>query len=245
MTHMAVVHHAHPPHHEPHKESDAGEKLNWLRAAVLGANDGIVSVASIVVGVAGASSSVNFIFTAGVAGLVAGALSMAAGEYVSVSTQRDTENALLLKERWELENLPEEEFEELTGLYEKKGMSRSTALLVAKELTAHDAFAAHIDAELHIDPDDLTNPWHAAFASALSFFCGAIIPLITIVILPPALRIPVTFVAVIIALAITGSLSAYVGGAKISKATVRVIIGGAIAMIVTYGIGKLFGLAGI
>ena len=241
---MAIVHHAHP-HHEPHKETDAGEKLNWLRAAVLGANDGIVSVASIVVGVAGASSSLGAIFTAGVAGLVAGALSMAAGEYVSVSTQRDTEKALLAKERWELENLPDEEFEELTGLYEKKGMSRSTALLVAKELTEHDAFAAHIDAELHINPDDLTNPWHAACASALSFFCGAIIPLITIIILPPSLRIFVTFIAVIIALAITGSLSAYVGGAKQSTATVRVVIGGAIAMLVTFGIGKLFGLAGI
>lgn len=239
---MAIVHRTHK---EPHALTDTGSKLNWLRASVLGANDGIVSVASIVVGVAGASSAPGFILTAGVAGLVAGALSMAVGEYVSVSTQRDTENALLAKERWELENLPEEELEELTKIYQAKGLSEETAHKVAEELTAHDVFAAHVDAELHINPDELTNPWHAAFASAISFFSGAIIPLIAILLPPAAYRIPVTFAAVLIALAITGSLSAYVGGAKKTAATIRVVLGGAVAMAITFGIGKIFGVIGI
>lgn len=231
-------------HKEPHKDN-AGTQLNWLRAAVLGANDGIVSVASIVVGVAGASSSSGFIFTAGVAGLAAGALSMAAGEYVSVNTQRDTEKALLEKEKAELRDYPEQELQELVGIYEKKGLSKETARTVAKELTDHDAFAAHADAELGIDPNELTSPWYAAFASAASFFCGAIIPLLAVTLPPAALRIPVTFAAVIIALMITGSLSAYVGGANKMKASIRVVLGGLVAMIITYGIGKLVGGVGL
>ena len=231
-------------HYEPHNSSSSS-KLNWLRAAVLGANDGIISVASIVVGVAGASNSSSFIITAGVAGLVAGSLSMAVGEYVSVSTQRDTEKALLEKERRELEEEPEEELEELIRIYESKGLMRATAETVAKELTAHDAFAAHVDAELQLDPNDLTNPWAAAFASAISFLSGAVIPLIAIALPPASLRIPVTFVAVLVALIITGTLSAYAGDAKKMRATIRVVLGGAIAMFVTYGIGKLFGVSGV
>src|SRR5512143_218738 len=140
------------PHGEKHGASNTG-KLNWLRAAVLGANDGIVSIAGLVVGVAGATSSSSEIVTAGIAGIVAGAISMAAGEYVSVSSSRDTERALLEKERRELREYPREEFEELTGLYEKRGLSRKTAAAVAEELTAHDAFMAHADAELGIDPE--------------------------------------------------------------------------------------------
>ncbi|MEI8130544.1 MAG: VIT family protein [bacterium] len=220
-------------------------KLNWLRAAVLGANDGIVSVSSVVVGVAGATNTTGFILTAGVASLVAGALSMAVGEYVSVSTQRDTERALLEKERWELVNEPEAEQQELATIYQQKGLSEKTAQLVAQELTDHDAFAAHVDAELGLDPDDLTNPWHAAYASGAAFFCGAIIPLLAIVLPPASIRIPVTFGAVIIALIITGGLSAHAGGASKRKATLRVVGGGLIAMLVTFGIGKLFGVAGI
>ena len=233
-----------PPHNEPHN-AGASSTLNWLRAAVLGANDGVVSVASIVVGVAGASDTTGFIITAGVAGLVAGALSMAVGEYVSVSTQRDTELALLAKERRELEEQPELELAELTAIYESKGLSPTTARTVAAELTAHDAFAAHVDAELHIDPNDLTNPWHAAFASAASFFTGAIIPLIAIALPPASIRIPVTFAAVLVVLIITGTLSAYAGGANKTRATVRVVVGGILAMIITFGIGKLFGVVGI
>ncbi len=234
----------------PEEHGDASEaKLNWLRAAVLGANDGIVSVASVVVGVAGATAgsphAASFILTAGVAAMAAGALSMASGEYVSVSTQRDTERALLAKERYELEHFPEAELEELAQLYKKKGMSTETAHVVARELTAKDAFAAHVDAELGIDPNDLTDPWHAAFASAASFVVGAIVPLVVVVLSPEALRIPLTFFAVILALAITGSLSAYVGGANKSRATIRVILGGMFAMGITFGIGKLVGVSGI
>ena len=223
----------------------SGSKLNWLRAAVLGANDGIVSVSAVVVGVAGASSSVSFILTAGVAALVAGALSMAVGEYVSVSAQRDTERALLEKERQELLDDPEAELEELAAIYQRKGMSKATAHLVAQELTEHDAFAAHVDAELNIDPNDLTNPWHAAYASGAAFFCGAIIPLIAILLPFGRMRVPFTFLAVVVALVITGGLSAQAGGAKKTRAIIRVVTGGVLAMIVTYGVGTLFGIAGI
>jgi vacuolar iron transporter family protein len=227
-------------HAEPHSDI-SGSKLNWLRAAVLGANDGIVSVAGIVAGVAGATDSRSTILTAGIAGLVAGALSMAAGEYVSVSSQRDTERALLRQEKAELHADPVSELQELATIYEAKGLSKKTAQLVAEELTEHDAFAAHADAELNIDPDALTNPWHAAVASAAAFFCGAIVPILAVTLSPGLLRVPLTFVSVILALIITGILSAMVGGASKANATVRVVIGGVVAMAVTYGIGKLVG----
>ncbi len=229
---------------EPHGTGVAS-KLNWLRAGVLGANDGIVSVAGLVVGVAAATSERGPIMTAGIAGLVAGAVSMALGEYVSVSTQRDTEKALLAKERRELEEAPADELAELTAIYEGKGLTPSTARLVADELTAHDDFAAHVDAELGIDPDDLTNPWQASLSSAVSFTVGALLPLIAIVALPPAVRIPITFVTVLIALALTGTVSARLGGASATRAVLRVTIGGAIAMIVTYAIGQALGVAGV
>ncbi len=229
---------AHPA--EPHVGA-INTKLNWLRAGVLGANDGIVSVAGIVVGVAAATTERGPIFTAGLAGLAAGALSMALGEYVSVSTQRDTERALLAKERRELVEEPEAELAELVGLYQAKGLSPETARTVAEELTAHDAFAAHIDIELGIDPDELTNPWHAAGSSAIAFTVGAMLPLLTILLLPPSTRIPVTFVAVLIALAVTGWISARLGGADPRRAVTRVVIGGALAMAITWAIGHIFG----
>lgn len=230
---------------EPHTPGGVGAKLNWLRAAVLGANDGIVSIAALVVGVAGATNSISAIFTAGIAGILAGALSMAAGEYVSVSSQRDTEKVLIEKERDELATRPDAELEELTKLYENKGLTHATAITVAQELTAHDAFAAHLEAELHIDPKKLVNPWQAAFASAASFFAGAVLPMLAIVIPPEGWRIPVTFASVILALAVTGSLSAYAGGANKTRAVVRVVFGGVFAMTVTYMIGKLFSVTGI
>ncbi len=223
----------------------SGQKLNWLRAAVLGANDGIVSTAALVVGVAGASDSSGFILTAGVAGLVAGAISMGVGEYVSVSAQRDTEKAFIETERQELIDDPDGELEELVEIYEHKGLSPQTARMVAEELTAKDPFAAHLDAELGIDQHNLTSPSHAAWASALSFLCGAIIPLIMIAVSPSKIRVPFTFVGVIIALLITGALSAHAGGANKSKAALRVVVGGILAMIITFSIGKLFGVAGI
>jgi VIT1/CCC1 family predicted Fe2+/Mn2+ transporter len=227
---------------EPHA-AGAASKLNWLRAGVLGANDGIVSVAGIVIGVAAATASREPILTAGIAGLTAGAVSMALGEYVSVSTQRDTEKALLEKERAELDEQPEEELEELAAIYEAKGLTAETAWQVATELTEKDAFAAHVEAELGIDPDELTNPWHAAFSSAVSFTLGALLPLLAIVLLPAHLRIPITFVVVAAALALTGFVSATVGDANRRAAVLRVTVGGMLAMAVTYLIGTLVGTA--
>lgn len=229
-------------HDEPHTSNHTA-KLNWLRAGVLGANDGIVSIAGLVVGVAGATATLGVISTAGIAGIVAGAISMAAGEYVSVSSSRDTERAMLKKEQEELRDYPKEELEELTKLYQAKGLKRSTAETVAKELTAHDAFAAHVDAELNIDPDNLTNPTHAALASAVAFTVGGIIPMIAILVPPASIRIPVAFISVLVALVITGTVSAKIGGAHVGRAVVRVVGGGALAMIVTYGIGAAFHLS--
>ena len=234
-----------PISHTEMQDKNTSGKLNWLRAAVLGANDGIVSVSSVILGVAGASTNMQYILTAGVAAMVAGALSMATGEYVSVSAQRDSERALLEKERRELVDMPEKELEELITIYEHKGLSRTTAEIVGKELTTHDEFAAHVDAELGIDPDDLTNPWHAAYASAIAFLCGAIIPLITTFVTPAGWHIQAVFVSVIFALTITGMLSAYSGGSSKRVATLRVVSGGILAMLVTFGVGKLFGVVGI
>ncbi|MGA0567397.1 VIT1/CCC1 transporter family protein [Rathayibacter sp. KR2-224] len=228
---------------EPHVGGTA-QRLNWLRAGVLGANDGIVSVAAIVVGVAGATSNAGPIVIAGLAALVGGAVSMALGEYVSVSSQRDSERALIEKEKHELATMPDEEFEELAGLYREKGLSEETAHKVAEELTAHDALRAHLSAELDIDPDDVVSPWHAAFASALSFLVGGALPMLTIL-LPELLRIPVTFVAVILALALTGYLAAAIGGSPRGKAALRVVIGGVIALVATYLIGRLFNVVGV
>ena len=229
-----------PHSDEPHEES-IGSRLNWQRAEVLGANDGIVSTAGLVVGVAGATTDRTAILVAGIAGLAAGALSMAAGEYVSVSTQRDSEKALLEKERRELAEEPEEELAELAGLYVDRGLSEELALQVAHELTAHDALGAHAEAELGIDPDDLTNPWHAAWASMLAFTVGALLPLLTIVLVPDGVRVPVTMVTVVVALAGTGWLSATLGSSPTGRAVLRNVLGGLLAMLVTYLIGTLVG----
>lgn len=229
---------------EPHREGLA-QRLNWLRAGVLGANDGIVSVAAVVVGVAGATGEVAPILTAGVAALVGGAISMALGEYVSVSSQRDSEHALIAKERRELAEMPEQELAELAGLFVAKGLKPDTARQVALELTEHDVLAAHLSAELGIDQDDVVSPWHAAFASAVAFTIGGLLPLLTILLLPDAVRIPITFAVVLVALAITGYVAAYIGGSPRGKATARVVIGGALALIVTFAIGALLGTSGV
>ena len=215
--------------------------MNWLRAGVLGANDGIVSTAGIVVGVAAATVERGPILTAGIAGLAAGAVSMALGEYVSVSTQRDTERALLRKERRELKEDPEAELDELTALYEAKGLSSATARSAAEELTEHDAFAAHAEVELGIDPEDLTNPWTAAVSSAVSFTVGALLPLLAILLPPIGLRIPVTVVAALASLTITGAVSARLGGAAVQRAIMRNVIGGGLALAITYAIGHVVG----
>ncbi|MQY23688.1 VIT1/CCC1 transporter family protein [Nocardia macrotermitis] len=233
---------AHP--HEPHGNGLAS-RLNWLRAGVLGANDGIVSTAGLVVGVAATTTASGAILTAGIAGLTAGAISMAVGEYISVSTQRDSERALLSKERRELAEEPDYELNELAQIYEGKGLSPDTARLVAEELTAHDAFTAHAEAELGLDPTELTNPWQAALSSAVSFTLGAILPILAILLPPVSWRIPVTFVAVLIALGLTGSVSARLGGSNPRRAVLRVVVGGALAMAVTYGIGQLADVSGL
>lgn len=226
--------------HEPHDDSISG-RLNALRAAVLGANDGIVSVAGLVMGVAGATTDRHTILVAGTAGLVAGALSMAVGEYVSVSTQRDTEKALVAKETRELREEPEEELAELIDLYRRKGLDDDLAREVAVQLTAKDALRAHLDVELGIDPDDLTSPWQAAAASMASFTLGALLPLLTILVFAPGLRVLVTVVAVTLALALAGLLSARAGDAPVRPAVTRVVVGGVLAMAVTYAIGSLVG----
>lgn len=225
---------------EPHG-AGLGQRLNWLRAGVLGANDGIVSVAALVVGVAGATTDTPALFLAGIAGLVGGAISMALGEYVSVSSQRDSERALIAKESRELRDMPDEELDELTQLYRDRGLSEATARRVAEELTRHDALAAHLEVELHIDQHDLVNPWHAAISSAIAFTAGALLPLLAILLPPPAWRVPVTFVAVLVALAVTGSISARLGGAPRGRAILRLVVGGALALGVTWLIGTLLG----
>lgn len=225
---------------EPHSESIAA-RMNALRAAVLGANDGIVSTAGLVMGVAAATTDRETIFIAGLAGLVAGALSMAAGEYISVSSQRDTERALIAKETRELADEPEEEFTELVGLYRQKGLSQDLAHEVALELTEHDALGAHLDAELRIDPDNLTNPWHAAWASMAAFTVGALLPLITILLFDPTMRAVVTVVAVVVALAGTGYTAARIGDARTRPAVLRTVAGGVLAMTITFAIGSIAG----
>jgi VIT1/CCC1 family predicted Fe2+/Mn2+ transporter len=209
----------------------------------MGANDGIVSIAGLVFGIAGATADSTVIFATGIAGIVAGAISMAVGEYVSVSSSRDSEQALLQKEKFELENYPEHEFSELKEIYAKKGLSEETAHKVASELTAHNAFLAHAEAELKIDPEHLMNPTSAALASAGTFFVGALIPLFAVTLPPSNIRIPVAFTAVVAALIITGFVSAQMGGARKTTAIIRVVVGGIAAMAITYGIGALVGAA--
>ena len=230
------------PHHW-HSDigDDVGNRLNWLRAGVLGANDGIVSVAGIVMGVAGATSERSPVFVAGVAGLVAGALSMAAGEYVSVNAQRDSEQAMLAMEATELEQMPQTELRELVRMYEAKGLSHETAKKVAQELTEHDALAAHADIEFGIDPEQLTNAWHAAFASVVAFTIGALLPLLTITLTPLSVRVWATVITVALALAIAGIMQARLGYSPAKRAVMRNVTGGLLAMSVTYAVGTLVG----
>lgn len=225
---------------EPHGGS-LSQRLNALRAAVLGANDGIVSTAGVVLGVAGATTDHQAIMVAGVAALVAGAVSMALGEYVSVSSQRDSERALVEKERRELADMPDEEFAELVALYVSRGLTQSTATVVARELTDKDALRAHLDIELGIDPDEFVSPTVAAASSAVSFVVGGLLPVAAILLAPAASRVIITYLGVLVALGITGALGARMGGAPAGRAALRVMIGGAIGLLLTYGIGMLFG----
>lgn len=219
-------------------------RLNWLRAGVLGANDGIVSVAGLVIGVAAANpTATGTILTAGVAGILAGAVSMAAGEYVSVSTQSDTERAVVARYRHTLSEDPDGGVDELAAHYRAKGLQPNTARQVALELTAHNAVGAHLEAELGMREDDYTNPWHAALSSAVAFTIGSLLPLLAILLPPVSIAIPLTFVAVLVGLGLTGGVSARLGEAPVRPAVVRVMLGGALAMAVTWGIGHLIGVA--
>ncbi len=227
---------------EPHGNG-IGQRLNWLRAGVLGANDGIVSVAGVVVGVAAAApGNVVAVATAGLAALAAGAFSMAGGEYVSVSTQRDTERALIAKETRELREMPDEELEELAGFYRERGLSDDLARQVAEQLTAHDALGAHAEVELGIDPGEYTNPWVAAFSSFVAFTVGALIPFLMIL-LPIGNPLLLTVAAVVLGLALTGWVSARLGDAPVGRAVARNVVMGSATMAATYLIGLLFGVA--
>ena len=216
-------------------------KLNALRAAVLGANDGIVSVSSVVMGVAGATSDSKAITLAGLAALIAGALSMAVGEYVSVSSQSDAEKAYIKEETKDLKENPEMELDELAREYMKHGVSKKLAHEVAVELTKKDALRAHLRMHFNLDPDDINNPWHAAVASLIAFTVGGIIPFLTIVMLPVDMRIGGTIIAVLVSLFAVGYLSARAGNADKTRAIVRVVFGGLAAMGITYLVGVLFG----
>lgn len=226
-----------------HKEGHLFQRAGWLRAAVLGANDGIVSTASLIVGVASAAATQHDIFIAGLAGMVAGAMSMAAGEYVSVSSQSDTEKSDIARETRELKEDPEGELEELTQIYMKRGVERSVAREVAVQLMKADALGAHARDELGISEITTARPVQAAFASALAFITGAILPLLIVIFMPQDVLIPAVSVASLIFLGGLGALGAAMGGAGILKPTMRVLFWGAMAMALTALIGRIFGVA--
>ncbi|AZA10391.1 VIT1/CCC1 transporter family protein [Corynebacterium gerontici] len=228
-------------HYEPH-DSNLNSRLNWLRAGVLGANDGIVSVAALLLGVIAAGSSDAAIFSAGIASTVAGAVSMALGEYVSVSAQHDSEKMLIAKERSELQEFPEQERDEMAQILGSYGISESTALQAAEEISAGDPIRAHLRLELGIDSEDLTNPIHAAFSSAISFALGALLPLLAAWLAPHA-AIAVALVT-LLALFITGFVSAKLSETSPSRSCMRLVIGGMAGLALTYGAGALFGAAG-
>ncbi len=229
------------PRHSAHSESHLVSRVGWLRAAVLGANDGIVSTASLIVGVAAASAATSEVLIAGVAGLVAGAMSMAAGEYVSVSSQSDTERADLARERAELTAQPEMEREELTRIYVARGVDPDLARQVAVQLMAKDALAAHARDELGISAATVARPVQAALTSAATFSVGAAMPLVMVVLMPRPALVAGVSIASLLFLALLGAVGARAGGADIGRATLRVTFWGALAMVLTAGIGALFG----
>lgn len=234
MLHRALVH--------EHTEGHRTQRIGWLRAAVLGANDGIVSTASLIVGVAAADSGRNAILLAGVAGLMAGAMSMAAGEYVSVSSQLDTENADLERERRELADDPDFELEELRSIYVSRGLDSALALEVAEQMTARDALVAHARDELGISPEHTARPVQAALASAGSFSVGAALPLMTAAVVPTSTLILVVSVTALFFLAALGGVAAAAGGARLLRAATRVVFWGALAMALTALVGHVFGI---
>ena len=226
-----------------HSERHSAHRIGLLRAMVLGANDGIISTACLILGVAAANADRDAILTAGIAGLVAGAVSMALGEYVSVSSQRDAEQSDIAKEKWELETMPEHELDELTAIYANKGLPQALAREVAVELTKKDALGIHLAEELGISEHTLAKPMQAAVGSASAFTIGAAIPLITAAVASETSRMTATVVVVAIGLAGLGFAGARFGRASSAKPTIRVVVGGLAAMAITIGVGNLFGAA--
>ena len=224
-----------------HDEGHGGKRIGLLRAVVLGANDGIISTACLVLGVTAANASRSAILTVGLAGLVAGAASMALGEYISVSSQRDAEDANIAKEKWELANVPERELEELTAIYVHKGLNPELARQVAEELTADDALKIHLAEELGISEHSRAQPVEAMIGSAVAFAAGAAVPLLAVAVSSTSNRIAVTIAIVVVALLGLGAAGARAGGAPPVRPIVRVVIGGLAAMAFTMAIGKLFG----
>jgi VIT1/CCC1 family predicted Fe2+/Mn2+ transporter len=229
--------------HEAHEEHHYIHRIGWLRPAVLGANDGIISTASLIIGVAASAASSQFILLTGLAALVAGAMSMAAGEYVSVSSQADTERADLETEKQALKDDPKGELDELTAIYQSRGLSQPLAREVARELTSHNALEAHARDELGLSDTIAAQPIQAALSSAASFAIGAILPLITAILSPTEYVAPAVAIASLIALALLGVVSARAGGAPPLRATIRVIFWGAAAMLATWLVGSLFGVS--
>jgi len=226
-----------------HKERHLSHRANWLRASVLGANDGIISTAALILGVAASDASSSAVITAGIAGLTAGSMAMGLGEYVSVSSQRDTEKADIAKEIWELEHTPERELAELTAIYQERGLSHDLARQVAVELTEHDALGTHLTEELGISEETLARPLQAAATSMISFAIGASLPLIAAVASSNGNKIALTLIVATVALLALGLAGARAGGAKPLRPTLRVVVGGIIAMGVTMTIGRIFGTA--
>ncbi|QDV85705.1 VIT1/CCC1 transporter family protein [Planctomycetes bacterium TBK1r] len=228
-----------------HTEHHRSDRVGWLRAAVLGANDGIVSTASLIVGVAAADASRSSIVLAGVAGMVAGAMSMAAGEYVSVSSQADTESADLDKERGELEKNPERELDELTQIYVQRGLDANLARQVAVQLSEHDALGTHARDEIGISETITARPIQAALASAASFAVGAIVPIIVVLVSPSGGLVWVVFGVTVLLLAALGATASWIGGSRMHVGAIRVTFWGILAMAATALVGRLFGVAGL
>jgi VIT1/CCC1 family predicted Fe2+/Mn2+ transporter len=226
-----------------HRERHRYTRIGWIRAAILGANDGIVSTASLLIGVAASDASRDEILIAGLAGLVAGAMSMAAGEYVSVSSQRDTERSDIAKETRELAGEPDAELQELTGIYRRRGLDPELARTVAMQLTAHDPLATHLRDELGITDETAARPWQAGFVSAASFTAGAVLPILAMLIAPASARIEVIAGVALVLLAVTGAVGGRLGGAPMGRAALRVLLGGGLAMALSALIGNLVGAA--
>ncbi|TYR16293.1 VIT family protein [Corynebacterium urealyticum] len=230
-----------PGAHQEVHDSDEAAKMNSLRAGVLGANDGIVSVAALLIGVIATGAGDKAILMAGLAATIAGAVSMALGEYVSVSAQRDSEQTLIAKEQKELREAPEEELQELAGILSGYGISKDTAVEAAREIHAEDALRAHLQLELGIDANELTSAWAAAFFSALSFLAGAALPMISVFVAPTGTQAWVVTAVTMLSLALTGLISAKIAGTSVARSVVRLVVGGGLGLALTYGAGALFG----